>query len=215
MTDAPKEKTNKELLKEIWDAQGLLNKTVGIDTLALAESNMQMDLVTDYLDEAANELFECKENIMHKWWVKEVKENKDNRFNIMDMSKVKLELIDALHFLTSAAHLTKFHFYEFYDEFVYRTRDIKLDKRGFYLLLNRLIGNCINRDMGLAFTNLVNAFTYLKMDVKEIHKIYFLKNKANFERQKNNYSIATKTEDDNHEIEKVIDEKPKGSKKRK
>lgn len=214
MTEENK-KSNSELLKEIWDAQGKLNKVVGIDTIAIGERGVDNAILEDFLDEAVNELFECKENIMHKWWVKEVKENKDNRFNIMDLAKVKLELIDVLHFITSAAHISRFSFPVFCNE-LYQKGNISDKKRDFYFLLNRLISNCINKEISYIFVNFFTACKFVGMDIQEIHKIYFMKNKVNLERQANNYAVATKTEDDNHKIEEQIKEndtknvKPRG-----
>lgn len=219
MTEETPKKSNGELLREIWDAQGNLNKVVGIDTIAIGKKGVDSGLLEDYLDEAVNELFECKENIIHKWWVKEVKENKERRFEIMDISKVKLELIDVLHFITSAAHITQFSFPMFCNE-LYQRGNVSNKKRDFYYLLNRLISNCINKEISYIFVNFFTACKYVGMDIQEIHKIYFMKNKANLERQAKDYSMATKTEDDNNVIEEQIKEndtknaKPRGKNKK-
>lgn len=196
------------LLDEIWEAQGKLNIAVGIDTLAIFNSHegnpSKTDLLRDYFDEAANEIFECKENIVHKWWVKEVKENKDYRFTIRDIAKVKLELIDVLHFLTSAAHINRFYYPDMLPEFNTRNQRTVFNSRQFYYILNSIIKNCILGETAYAFTNLFAAFKHLKMSVKEIHAIYMKKNEANLKRQENNYSMASKTEDDNEAIEAEI-----------
>jgi dimeric dUTPase (all-alpha-NTP-PPase superfamily) len=213
-----KEKSDVELLKEIWDAQGELNKIVGFDTLAIfnerGNSGKWEELLTDYFDEAANEVFECKENIIHKWWVSEVKEDPTIRFNIQDTAKVKLELIDVLHFLMSAAQVNHFPVHSVYPELNAKSRDANFTNRQFYHLLNLIIKNCILKETAYAFIHLLAAFKHFNMSIKEVHKIYFMKNKANLARQQNKYSMGSKTEKDNEVIEKEIKQNEKPRKKR-
>lgn len=188
---------------EIWKLQGELNKLVGVDTLAMGDSPdgfLQLQWLENYCDEAANEAFEAKENFFHKWWVKEVKLNPSLRFTPIDVAKIKLELIDILHFLVSALQV--------YGDFDCIRRQTELapiiNDFHAYQRLNEVIISSLEDEPGSALDCLKTLFSYFKMQPEDILCVYKKKHAANVERQKSGYAQATKTETDNNKIEAEI-----------
>lgn len=62
----------------------------------------------------------------------------------------------------------------------------------------------IKKNINKIFKCLMYIFSILNMENKDILRIYELKHEKNILRQQNNYSVLTKTEDDNNEIKEQI-----------
>jgi dimeric dUTPase (all-alpha-NTP-PPase superfamily) len=192
---------------QIWVLQGQLNKMVGVDTIYLGETHT--DFYTEktmwlrrYLDECVNEAVECKENFYHKWWCKEVKDGGAEMYSPVDAAKVKLELIDCLHFCISALHLS----YPSGNglEFDAIPMFIPQTWKDMYMGLNKLIQFCLLNLPDHVFYELRALMCYMKLEEPEILRIYEMKWRANVARQQNGYSVGGKTEQDNISIEKQI-----------
>jgi dimeric dUTPase (all-alpha-NTP-PPase superfamily) len=193
-------KFSKETLTKIWFMQGDLNRMIGRDTIAIGNTNSEM--TQEYFDEMRHEVFEAKNCFYHKWWVKEVKNNPELRYAIIDKNKLKVEMIDILHFLISGLHgLANIEVYSnLYESCVgvcYPT--IRNDKQC-YMSLDWLF----REDTLTVMTYYMSICEYLGMTEQDILKIYEMKHAVNIQRQKDGYSVAGKTEKDNEEIESKI-----------
>jgi dimeric dUTPase (all-alpha-NTP-PPase superfamily) len=181
---------------------------VGVDSIKIGQEGSHQDRVewtTNFMDEMHNEAHEAKENFLHKWWIKEVKDEPKRRFEIVDIAKVKLEVIDMLHFLVSACHVYFFgnfdtYLFEYTAE-VLKNSEEKEHGRNVYFQLARL---AMSTDPGTATAEMMNLLRTLKMSDEEVLNIYKMKWDKNKLRQKNNYAHATKTETDNNELEANI-----------
>lgn len=197
----------KEIFKQIWDMQSELNQMVGVDSVGMGQTGSheeRREWTWNFMDEMQNEAHEAKENFLHKWWVKEVKEDPKKRFSILDIAKVKLEVIDMIHFLVSASHC---YFFGNYETCIFEYTAEVLDRssdsspENIYKKLSRIA--TIN-DPCLAIAEIFDLLKMLKMGDEEVLNIYKMKWEKNKLRQKNGYAQATKTETDNNEIEAQI-----------
>lgn len=199
-------KFSKKVFEQIFEMQNELNCLVGVDTLAISKRSLKKrDMWIDrYMVEAHLEIAECMENFHHKWWSKDVKENPKLLGTVNNLAKVKLELIDALHFCMSAL-IVEFGSSEYAIEEVEGNRklykDVKPKLGNVFSSLNYILGTNFS---GVFFVQLERIMHMLKMKEKEILDIYIMKWKANKLRQQNGYSVATKNEKDNEAIEKAI-----------
>jgi dimeric dUTPase (all-alpha-NTP-PPase superfamily) len=205
-------KISKDTFQKIWNMQADLNRIVGRDTgnVLNTDTVLAVKWCDQYLDEMCHEVYEAKNEFYHKWWSKEVKECPAMQYVIKDKAKLQVELIDMLHFLVSALQCQAsfedvYSCYESSDHYVvlYQSKDV-------YDKLTEMSNNNCNEDIYLNCENLIilmNIFGFLQMSEQDILKIYEMKHEVNIKRQQNNYSVLTKTEQDNEEIEKKIREK--------
>lgn len=200
-------------IKEIWNLQNELNKMIGVDTIQLGELLKTQEMghiihanewYVRFLDEARHEWFEAKCNFFHKWWVKEVKEDPKKHYTIIDKAKLKLELIDVLHFLVSACHCRGITVDEIEKKLNYHRNSfysaITSEKDLYWFICDLQSKTAVEQLVMM----IEGCFMFLGVGMEEIETIYRMKHQKNVERQKNNYSVATKTEADNEEIEDKI-----------
>lgn len=214
---------------EIYDMQRDLNKLIGRDTV---DDPNKMEWVYDYAQALEDEIVELKNCINWKWWSKESKEL-GQYSTIIDMKNAKIEAIDALHFFMSLIHIsgdTDFEFFEEYDLpntdlaanlfykcelFIDIVRDIKnttswndTDTDLSFLEGRLKTTSCCHDNLSdilkIGWVLLNDIFWLLSMNVDEIYNVYKLKHEKNIKRQENDYSVITKTEDDNNEIKSKI-----------
>jgi hypothetical protein len=202
------------MLKDIWDMQLELNKLIGIDTV---NDPNKSKLLFQFAYQLYDELDELEDALLEK-----------------DIPKVKLEAIDCLHFLISIwqildinyENIPKYSNNQTYISFsnvkpfcrVLLKQSHQLQKCCLtkwwvkeYKDGDELFKTLLFKDKAIELINNINEnifslFRLLLMDDSHIYNIYKMKYEKNIERQKNNYSIKNKTEDDNKEIELKIKE---------
>lgn len=214
--------------KDIWNLQHELNIMIGRDTINDPE---RTNWFFDYVQALEDEIIELKNCINWKWWTKESKDS--GQYNLlMDPKNAKIEAIDALHFYISLFHIMDISDFTFFkkpvtnvhgaptsvllftqcEELINVCRSLKdltnwaNVEAGF---LNGRLGFRYNREVIvrqclMGWDSLNNIFQLLDMNLEEIHSIYKKKHQKNIERQKNNYSVMTKTDADNNEIKQSL-----------
>ena len=84
-------------LEEIFALQKSLNKRIGVDTDAFAgDEAKQREWLLNYARAMNQEIAELTDSVPWKWWAK---------YQVMDAENAKVEIIDLLHFLVSAAQV--------------------------------------------------------------------------------------------------------------
>jgi dimeric dUTPase (all-alpha-NTP-PPase superfamily) len=84
---------NKELLKDMFELQGELNRRIGVDTVAMPEEK-KTEWILNYCRAMSQELAELTDSVPWKWWAK---------YQTFDKQNAKVEVIDLFHFLISLA----------------------------------------------------------------------------------------------------------------
>jgi dimeric dUTPase (all-alpha-NTP-PPase superfamily) len=84
---------NIELLKDMFELQGQLNRRIGVDTTALPEEK-KTEWILNYCRAMSQELAELTDSVPWKWWAK---------YQTFDKQNAKVEVIDLFHFLISLA----------------------------------------------------------------------------------------------------------------
>ncbi len=84
---------NKELLKDMFELQGQLNRRIGVDTTALPEDK-KTEWILNYCRAMSQELAELTDSVPWKWWAK---------YQTLDKQNARVEVIDLFHFLISLA----------------------------------------------------------------------------------------------------------------
>lgn len=99
----------KDMLEHIFDMQAQLNRRIGVDTTSLPEDQQKVWLL-NYCRAMTQEIAELTDSVPWKWWAKYQKYDRQN---------ARVEIVDTLHFLVSAAQvvgLTARDVYEAYLE---------------------------------------------------------------------------------------------------
>lgn len=211
---------------EIYQLQQKLNIIIGRDTV---NDKDKLKWGTDYyiaLMSEAQELMNC---ISWKWWTVEGKQNQYKK--IIDLENAKIEAIDCLHFIISLIQVYNIQIPQ-NDNLINQTDifslALELNNRCVFgininakrynledssipsiddILKNQLIFDNKEKhtkNISICFAILKQIFKILKMSDEDIYKIYQMKYEKNILRQKNKYSVATKTEEDNDEIKEKI-----------
>ncbi len=189
--------------------QGALNARIGVDTLKMRSDWNFGDRkmwTARYLDEFVNECVEARDNFYHKWWSKEVKENRSLLYTVRSREKLLVELIDMLHFLVSALHLFDAPCSTIIETLADKDiGEVIHDDVAAYYLLNNLIGEAATQWRPLLLIKPMRSlFRYFGMDDMAIYNVYEMKHAANIKRQEDGYSVETKTETDNESIEQRL-----------
>lgn len=101
--------TQRDMLEHIFDMQAQLNRRIGVDTTSLPEDQQKVWLL-NYCRAMTQEIAELTDSVPWKWWAKYQKYDRQN---------ARVEIVDILHFLVSAAQvvgLTAQDIYEAYLE---------------------------------------------------------------------------------------------------
>ena len=83
------------MLKHIFEMQAQLNQRIGVDTLKMPEDQQPIWLL-NYCRAMSQEIAELTDSSPWKWWAKYQKFDKQN---------ARVEIVDILHFLISAAQV--------------------------------------------------------------------------------------------------------------
>ena len=83
--------------EEIFSLQKSLNKRIGVDTDAFAgDEARQKEWLLNYCRAMSQEIAELTDSVPWKWWA---------RYQTFDAENAKVEIVDLLHFLVSAAQV--------------------------------------------------------------------------------------------------------------
>jgi len=85
----------KDMLREMWRMQKLLNQRIGVPTENLTEEQ-QIQWLLNYCRAMSQEIAELTDSVPWKWWA---------RYQTFDRQNAKVEIIDLFHFLISAAQV--------------------------------------------------------------------------------------------------------------
>lgn len=84
-------------LEEIFSLQKSLNQRIGVDTDAIAgDPEKQKEWLLNYCRAISQETAELTDSVPWKWWAK---------YQKADLANAKVEVVDLLHFLVSAAQV--------------------------------------------------------------------------------------------------------------
>ncbi|MGB0715029.1 MAG: dUTPase [Phycisphaerae bacterium] len=92
------------MLDEMFQLQSELNRRIGYDTAAMAESFDPLTAgrwLNDYIAAASNELEELRDSTYWKHWCAEAQAGR--RFEVRDLQNARVEVIDLLFFWISMA----------------------------------------------------------------------------------------------------------------
>ena len=81
----------KDMLREMWRMQKLLNQRIGVPTENLTEEQ-QIQWLLNYCRAMSQEIAELTDSVPWKWWA---------RYQTFDRQNAKVEIIDLFHFLIS------------------------------------------------------------------------------------------------------------------
>jgi len=94
-------------LEEIFKLQYELNKRIGIDTNALSDEE-KIKWVLNYSRAIQQETAELIDSVPWKWWAK---------YQNFDAQNAKVEIVDLLHFVVSAAQVLGMTAQDFFDAY--------------------------------------------------------------------------------------------------
>ena len=86
---------DRDMLEHVFEMQAQLNRRIGVDTTCLPEDQQQTWLL-NYCRAMSQEIAELTDCATWKWWAKYQKFDKQN---------ARVEIVDILHFLISAAQV--------------------------------------------------------------------------------------------------------------
>jgi len=209
---------------EIYKLQRELNIIIGKDTV---EDPDKLKWSTEYFIALISEAVELMDCINWKGWTTEGKVDQYKR--IIDLKNAKIEAIDCLHFVMSLIHVYDIKenmigisqetsnimsniieiLWRCNDSLISSTRGEKWyfdidDSIKYTQKLEYDSKQDIKRNIIICYRLLMDIFQRLEMSDDDILNIYKMKHEKNILRQKNNYSVLTKTEDDNNEIKDNI-----------
>jgi len=209
---------------EIYKLQRELNIIIGKDTV---EDPDKLKWSTEFFIALISEAVELMDCTNWKGWTTEGKIDQYKR--VIDLKNAKIEAIDCLHFVMTLIHIYDINKSQIGNsqetsnimsniiEILWRCNDsLLLCTQGekWYFDIddsikysqNNIDDNKqdIRRNIKICYRLLMDIFQRLDMSDDEILNIYKMKHEKNILRQKNNYSILTKTEDDNNEIKNNI-----------
>lgn len=201
------------IVVEISRMQGELNRLVGVDSEKLAVAVEPKDKAEAqewyfrFLQQFAGEAMEARDNFYHKWWSKEVRDGTVELYTVRSREKIVVELIDMLHFFVSAIQCAGFPpawgtLWEAPAGAVIAT------DAGAYSALLVITSVALSKKPDLhSVAVLFRAlFHYFELTPEKIFDVYKKKHAANVRRQEEGYSVNTKTETDNEQIEAEIKE---------
>lgn len=216
-----------EMFTKIYNMQHDLNCIVGRDTV---NAPNKLEWLYDYCQALEDEVIELKNCVNWKWWSKESKEF--GQYNkLIDPKNAKVEAIDILHFYISLLHIADIKDLNFdhFDNLESRTPSVEIFYNCEHLMASILEIKSSTKwfegdDFLIARTelsdevtlediqdliiemwiNILSIFKSLDMTLEDILNIYEMKHQKNVQRQKDNYAVLTKTEDDNNEIKSRI-----------
>ena len=220
-----------DYFSKISELQHSLNCLIGRDTINNPDKIMWF---YDYCQAMQDEIMELKNCINWKWWTKESKDHgqynviidpKNAKIEIIDILHFYVSLVQILD-----VNLDEFNYaFDDLDDLVtsnpaedvffhcehlmFYTTDSKMYtswykdydfKEGRTHILDIINPDLMKQDIVSIWINILSIFKCLNMNAEDILSIYQMKYEKNIQRQKDNYAVLTKTEDDNNEIKSKI-----------
>lgn len=102
----------RDMLEHIFEMQAGLNKRIGVDTTALPDEQ-QKEWLLNYCRAMTQELAELTDCVPWKWWAK---------YQTFDKQNARVEIVDILHFLISAAQVVGLSARDVYDAYTAKNK---------------------------------------------------------------------------------------------
>lgn len=102
----------KDMLEHIFDMQAQLNRRIGVDTTSLPEDQQKVWLL-NYCRAMTQEIAELTDSVPWKWWAKYQKYDRQN---------ARVEIVDTLHFLVSAAQVVGLSAKDVYEAYLEKNK---------------------------------------------------------------------------------------------
>jgi len=196
--------------RRIDQMQGELNQLVGVNTLGMSHephSPTSKKWVRLFMQQFAGEAMELRDNFYHKWWSKEVRDKKVKMYALRSREKAVVELIDMLHFYVSALQCLGYPpaWKELWADT--NTPEFRTDEEAYnavmYLATAGLTAELPNRFRRVS-AHMRGLFKFFGLSDESLLGVYERKHEINVLRQRNGYSVDTKTEADNEALEDDI-----------
>lgn len=101
-----------DMLERIFEMQAELNRRIGVDTSNMSEEQQQTWLL-NYCRAMSQEIAELTDCVPWKWWA---------RYQKFDRQNARVEIVDLLHFLISAAQVLGLTARDVYEAYVAKNR---------------------------------------------------------------------------------------------
>ncbi|OQA29663.1 MAG: dUTPase [Verrucomicrobia bacterium ADurb.Bin345] len=102
----------RDMLEHIFEMQAGLNRRIGVDTTALPDEQ-QKEWLLNYCRAMTQELAELTDCVPWKWWAK---------YQTFDKQNARVEIVDILHFLISAAQVVGLSARDVYDAYTAKNK---------------------------------------------------------------------------------------------
>lgn len=103
---------DRDMLEHIFEMQASLNRRIGVDTTALPDEQ-QKEWLLNYCRAMTQEIAELTDSVPWKWWAK---------YQTFDKQNARVEIVDILHFLISAAQVVGLSARDVYDAYVAKNK---------------------------------------------------------------------------------------------
>lgn len=104
--------THRDMLESIFEMQAQLNRRIGVNTDSLSEEEQQRWLL-NYCRAMSQEIAELTDSVPWKWWAK---------YQKFDRQNARVEIVDLLHFIISAAQVLGLTARDVYDAYVAKNK---------------------------------------------------------------------------------------------
>lgn len=101
-----------DMLEKIFELQEELNRRIGVDTSNMSEEQQQMWLL-NYCRAMTQEIAELTDSVPWKWWA---------RYQKFDRQNARVEIVDLLHFLVSAAQVLGLSARDVYEAYIAKNK---------------------------------------------------------------------------------------------
>ncbi len=102
----------RDMLEHIFEMQADLNRRIGVDTTSLSEEQ-QKEWLLNYCRAMTQEIAELTDCVPWKWWAK---------YQTYDKQNARVEIVDILHFLISAAQVVGLSAQDVYDAYTAKNK---------------------------------------------------------------------------------------------
>lgn len=104
--------THRDMFESIFEMQAQLNRRIGVDTNAMSEEEQQRWLL-NYCRAMSQEIAELTDSVPWKWWA---------NYQKFDRQNARVEIVDLLHFLISAAQVLGLTARDVYEAYVSKNK---------------------------------------------------------------------------------------------
>lgn len=102
----------RDMLEQIFEMQHELNRRIGVDTSNMSEEQQQIWLL-NYCRAMSQEIAELTDSVPWKWWAK---------YQTFDRQNARVEIVDLLHFLISAAQVLGLTAHDVFEAYVAKNK---------------------------------------------------------------------------------------------